>query len=452
MQLRDLQERQAKLADDIKKLADTAGEDGTTWSDETEAHWAALNTEYDQRKVQMDRQLRVETLQGDLSRLDEDAPLTVQARRDPDKDNFLRRQDPKHVTEEDRCVALQAWCLTQCGKRLSEKQQRAAERVGIDPRDVEFDVDLRSDPWNVRHEWQMRQRGEYRMDTTATSGGEYIPEGFVNSLEMSLLAFGGVRQVADVIRTTTGNDLPWPTTNDTGNAGQLLTEAGAVSVQDVTTAAVTFQAFKYSSDVVKISSELMTDSAFNLVAVLGNMLGERIARILNTQFTTGTGSSQPNGIVTASALGVTTALAAAITWDEIIDLEASVDPAYRNRGAGFNAGYMMHDGVALYVRKLKDGDGNYLWSRNATAGVPDTISGFPVTINQDMQATVATATKTIIFGAFGKYKIRDVAGVRLKRLVELYAANDQEGFVAFSRHDGDLLDSGTNPVNHMLQA
>lgn len=153
------------------------------------------------------------------------------------------------------------------------------------------------------------------------------------------------------------------------------------------------------------------------------------------------------GIVTAAALGKTAASATAIAADELFDLVHSVDPAYR-KGAGF----MFHDNVLLTIRKLKDGNGQYLWTAGLQAGEADRILGYGYTVNQHMASAVASTAKTVIFGQLSKYKIRDVRGLRLRRLVERYAESDQEGFVAFYRADGNLLDSGVAPVKYLQQA
>ena len=128
------------------------------------------------------------------------------------------------------------------------------------------------------------------------------------------------------------------------------------SEQDMTFGVMTLDAYKYTSKIVRVSVELLQDSAFNLGAELGSLLGERLGRIQNTHATTGTGSSQPNGVVTASALGKTAASATAITTDEIIDLFHSVDRAYRG-----NSSFMAADSTVAAIRKLKDGDSQYLW-------------------------------------------------------------------------------------------
>jgi HK97 family phage major capsid protein len=197
---------------------------------------------------------------------------------------------------------------------------------------------------------------------------------------------------------------------------------------------------------VLVPFELLEDNSYNLSSRLAQLLGTRLGRKSNAYWTTGTGSGQPNGIVTAASVGKTAAATGAVTWDEIMDLEHSVDPFYR---AG--AKFMFNDSVLNAVRLLKDGDSRYLFNPNVSTGRPDTVFGYPLVINQDM-ADMATTTKSILFGDLSKYTIRRVNGVRFKRFDELYAANDQVAFEAIIRIDGDLLDSGTDPVKVIQMA
>ena len=150
--------------------------------------------------------------------------------------------------------------------------------------------------------------------------------------------------------------------------------------------------------------------------------------------------------MTGAALGVTAAAASAITFDEIVDLEHQVDIAYR-----IGARFMLADSTVQVLRKLKDSEGRYLWQQSHVAGVPGLLFNYPYVVNNDM-ATITNSAKTVLFGQLSKYKIRDVAGIRLRRLTELYAANDQEGFVLFVRSDGNLLNAGGGPVKYLQQA
>ena len=287
---------------------------------------------------------------------------------------------------------------------------------------------------------------ESRAQTTVDAAGGYtIPEGFWPALTEAMLAFGGMRQAATVIRTATGNDLPFPTDNDTGNVGEIIAEGVTHNDQDVTFANVVLQAYKYSSKFIKISLELLQDSAFDLPSWAGRKIGERIGRIQNTHFTVGDGSAKPNGAVTASTLGKTAASATAVTYAELLDLKHSVDPAYRS-----SAVWMMKDSTLLALKKLVDGNSRPLWQAGMAVGQPDTIDGDRYIINQDMPAMTA-GLKSILYGNMASYYIRDVTGMTLIRLDERFAELGVVAFLGFMRADGDLINAGTNPVKHLIQ-
>jgi HK97 family phage major capsid protein len=359
-----------------------------------------------------------------------------------------RAESPQN-TPESRVMALQGWMLAQAELPIGDAQRQAMQACGVRPNQRFFDIGLRrTSEYNA-----FRREQRAGMSTTDALGGYTIPEGFVSNFETALLAFGGPRQVADVIRTASGNDLPWPTGNDTSNKGELLTEETTIGVTtNPTIGAKIFGAYKMSSKLIQVSPELLQDSAFDMASQIGAWLGERIGRIECDYYTTGTGSSQPTGILATSG-GATaatlstgnayTASASAITPDEIMDLIHAVDPAYRMGSA-----FMMKDSTVLALRKLKDGNGAYIWVPGLQAGQSDTLFGYPVVVNQSM-AAITNSAKAVVFGQFSKFKIRDVAEIRLRRLVERYADTDQEGFVAFHRTDSGLLDAGTHPVKYL---
>ena len=433
-ELRELAGSTSATINELRELNDTEGRE---WSGEDETAWQAANADYNQ----IERSIRAAEV---------DAKRFKPAPNDGPEHHIDPVFGPKRCTEEDRCVGLQSWMRTQSGLDITNDQREACQRVGVNPNSREFRI--RTRPMSPEPVWVGRsgntRESRYMSVGTNAEGGFTVPEGFQAELERTLLAFGGVRRVARILRTDSGNDMPLPTEDDTGNTGAILAENTTFGASvEATFAAVTFNAYKYSSTPVIVSQELLDDSAFNLAPVIAGQVGTRIGRITNTHFTTGDASSKPNGVVTASGLGVTTAGAAAITFDEVFDLYHSVDPAYRS-APGF--GWMMNDGILVYIRKLKDSNNNYLWSEGLTASEPNTLLGKPYTINQDMQATVATATKTMLVGDFSKYIIRDVADMRMYRLDERYRDLDQTAFVAFSRHDGDCINTGA--IKHMLQA
>jgi len=278
---------------------------------------------------------------------------------------------------------------------------------------------------------------------TGAAGGYTVPQGFYDNLEEAMKWFGGIRKSrATVLKTASGNALPMPSANDTANMGALLAENAAGSTADVSFGQVTLNAYKYTSNTVLVSLELMQDSAFDLETFLARELGNRIGRITNNHYTVGTGSSQPQGIVTGATLGTTgaTGQTTAVIFDDLVNLEHSVDPAYRQQ-----AQYMLHDTTLKAIKKLKDSYGRYIWLPGTTQNAPDSILGYEYVINNDMPVMAANA-KSIVFGDLSKFFVRDVMDVTLFRITEKYIESGQIGFVAFYRGDSKLMDAGTHPI------
>ena len=283
---------------------------------------------------------------------------------------------------------------------------------------------------------------------TDSLGGFLVPQDFSDELDIATLFTGEVERVAKKLNTAGGALLDYPTVNDTATDANLISEAAAVTVQDMTFANKQLSAYNYASQ-VRVSMQLLQDNAFDLNSFLAESMGERIARASNAALTTGTGSSQPQGIVTGSALGTTASGATAISESDILDLIYSIDPSYRNKPS---FGLMMHDNVASAIRALGFGSSNDfpVFVPSLEAGQPDRIMGVPVYINNDMQSSIATATKTIIAADFSKYVVRNAGGVQFVRLNERYMDELEIGFVAYARKDGAVLDS--RAVKHLLQA
>ncbi|WP_411906277.1 phage major capsid protein [Rhizobium mayense] len=290
---------------------------------------------------------------------------------------------------------------------------------------------------------------EMRAGPQATSpgadGGYLVPQGFMAELVKSLKAWGPMLDpgVTRFLNTAAGNTIPWPTMDDTSNTGALIAENAQVSLAEMAFGTKMLEAYKYTSGVVLVSSELLQDSALDVEAIIRDAMAERIGRIANLHLTTGDGSAKPHGIVAAAGAGATAASATAISFDDIIELYHSVDPAYR---ADPSCRFMFNDGTLKALRKLKDGEGEYIWQpANVSLGQPDTILNQPYSINQAM-ASIATGNKTVAFGAFNRYVVRRVNEFSIRRLVERYADYDQTGFIGFTRFDGELLDQAAVKV------
>lgn len=430
----------ANQADEIlKKVADEGRYDLT----------ADENRQFDAIHVDIDK------INAHLARLEkQEAATSGEGRRsEPPHVNESRESrivPPGRLSDIEKAEVMRSWLLA--GAATAErtpKMQEYAHRAGIslDNRNFQFKLPvhaLRSDSPADIAQWEKRAA----MGTTSGAVGLYtVPDAAMQALEVSMLAFGGMRQVATVLRTDSGAALPIPTSDDTSNKGAILSENTQASEVDITFGQIVLDSYKYSSKYVLVSVELLQDSAINVAEFIGRALGERIGRITNDHFTTGTGTGQPKGIVTAAGDStVTAASSSTYTYDELVDVLHAVDPAYRT-----NARWMFNDTTLKALKKIKvyqySGDtvGAPLWQPGLAMGVPDTILGHSYVINQSM-ASPATTQKTIVFGDLSKYLIRDVRDITLLRLDERFADYHQVAFLAFSRHDGDLLDAGTNPV------
>lgn len=275
---------------------------------------------------------------------------------------------------------------------------------------------------------------------TGAAGGYAVPPAFRDKFVEVRKAFGPMLQEAEVIETDTGANLPWPTNDDTGNMGAILAENTPVTEQDVTFGTASLDAYMYTSKLVRASLQFLQDSP-NGDTWLARKLGERVGRILNNHFTVGTGTSQPDGIVTSATVGVTGtgsfASTGGVTGDQLIDLTESLDPAY----ASGDLKFMLHQSVRRAARKLKDSQGQYLWQPALQQGVPSLIAGYPFVVNNDMP-TLAASSKSVLFGDIrAAYVIRIVKGLTVLRLVERYADFLQVGFLGFERADGTLQDA-----------
>ena len=285
--------------------------------------------------------------------------------------------------------------------------------------------------------------------TTGSEGGYTVPSAVASELIESLKAYGGVRAVADQLTTAQGNPLSYPSTDGTAEVGELLAENTQAAALDPSFGTVGLNVFKYSSKIIAVPIELLQDSSVDIEAFVRRRIIERIGRIENQHFTTGTGTGQPRGIVTGSSAGKvgTTGQTTTVIYDDLVDLLESVNEAYQ---LGGTCQFMFSQTVRGLLRKLKDTAGRPIWTpgyeAGITAGAPDLLLGKSVAINNDMPTPAANA-KSIIYGDFKKYIVRDAMAVSLMRFDDsAYASKGQVGFLAFIRSGGNLMD--TAAVKH----
>jgi HK97 family phage major capsid protein len=457
--LKELIEKRARLHEENVALINQAKKDGRdVLNADEEQEWQERDAALEAVSRQIDRLHKQDQIEKRLAEVED----RKAAPGDPMADAHHRTSATARLAiqrgQHDSEMALRAWFLAGTDKPLTEEHVGAAQRCGVDLRNKMLTFNLTRTPPRTPAEartWEVEARAQ---TITTTGGGYTIPDEMMRSLETALLWFGGMRQASTIIRTESGADLPIPTANDTAQTGAILDINTQVSNQDVTFGQLVLKAFKYSSKQVLVPVELMQDSAVNLPQMLGQMLGERIGRIQNTHFTTGAGTTLPFGIVVqaTSGLAPTGSVAAGFTYANIVDMEHSVDIAYRRQGAG----WMMNDAVVARFKKLVDSTGRPIWQPyfesgmnsqvgGGMAGAPGTLLGYPVVVNNDMTTATTNGSKAVLFGALQKYIIRDVVNVTLLRLDERYADYHQVAFLAFARSDGNLLDAGTHPVKYM---
>lgn len=428
-ELKDIRDRQNQLTQEARGYLDQITDD----TNEGEAR--ELEQKFDQHMAEVDsleeRAVRLEKL-GEAEKRQKSFDSGVDETRRPGSADEIRSEGKGEVDE-------------QPGPKMTEERafelavRFGAGALGNEARSLLRRADERDLPEEIRAQ----------SVGTDSAGGYTVPEGFQAEIVKSMAMWGPMLDpgVTRVLNTATGNPIPWPTVDDTSNVGALLAENTQEGEQDVTFGQKMLDAYKYSSDIVRVSLELLQDSAFDMDQLLAELFGERLGRISNTALTTGTGSSQPNGIMTASTTGVTAAAVSAITFDEVIELLHSVDPAYR---ASPRCAFMFNDSTLEALRKLKDGQGNYLWqAADGRSGEPASILGYPYVINQAV-ASLATGNRTMAFGDMNKYVVRRVREFTLLRLSERYADFYQVGYLAFNRVDGELMDAAA--VKHLVQA
>lgn len=271
---------------------------------------------------------------------------------------------------------------------------------------------------------------------TNTAGGHTVPTSFYGQLQAHLIENSAIRQTnVTVLTTDGGEDLQIPKTT-THPTAAIISEAATVTESDPVFGQVTLGAFKYGFS-TQISSELEQDTGVDLMAYLARAGGQALANGSGAHFVTGTGSSQPNGVVTAATVGVTgaTSTSGVFTADNLITLFYSVIAPYRR-----NATWMMSDDGVEKLRKLKDSNGQYLWQPGLTVAEEDRLLGRPIVVDTNV-ADTGTSNKSVVFGDLSQYYIRDVRGVRVERSVDFAFQNDLVTWRFLLRTDGDLIDT-----------
>lgn len=267
------------------------------------------------------------------------------------------------------------------------------------------------------------------MHTDSNKGITLVPTEFEKQLINELTNYSIMRTLATV--SASSNDKTIPMVNNRGTAS-WIDEEGTYPDSDDEFGSISMAAYKVGR-IVKVSEELLADSAFNLETYIRDSLAESLGEAEEAAFVNGDGEKKPTGFLKDAEVGLTAASGTAIVPDELLDLFYSLKRKYRAK-----AKFLANDSTILAIRKLKDSQGNYIWQPGLQAGQPDRLLNKPILTSEDMPE-IGIGANALAFGDFRKYSILDRVGIYIQKLVEIYAEKGQIGFKAYRRTEGKLL-------------
>ncbi len=291
-----------------------------------------------------------------------------------------------------------------------------------------------------------RKLFEQRAGIGGVSGGVLVPKTLAGAIEVALKSYGGMLEAGDLFFTSHGGDLTMPTVNDTTSRAIVVSEYTKSAQSAPRFGSETLKAYTYRTPIIPVSQELLQDSAFDVDALLAELLADSFGRGMNEDLTFGDGNNRPRGIVGCATASDATPPASAIRFDDLADLVQSVDSGYAKNGR-----FMFNHETFWALARLKDTNGRYLWQEEVRGSTPPTIFGKRYILNDDLPG-IGPGNASVLFGDFSKYKIRMVRGFRVVRLNELLAEYLAVGLFGFARMDGTLLDAGTHPIKKLVHA
>jgi HK97 family phage major capsid protein len=415
-ELRRKTEQHNKIYQRMQEIQALPEKEGRDWTAEERTNWDAANTD-------------INLVEADIERLQQSVKRARFAA-DLDKTDYSGQigvRDAGTVETPEQSAETRAQLHdVEYNKAFSTYMRGGLERLSVEQRQLMLS----------NHVDNAETRAQ--QTTSGSVGGYLIPPGYRQVIVETMKAYGGLLNHANVITTSTGNPLQWPTNDETGNVGAILAEGVTVTESAMTFGTRTLGAYMYTSRQVFASMQILQDSVFNLEQFVPKALGVRLGRIVASHLVSGSGSGQPLGIATAPTVGSTGTGVAAISYDNLIDLEHSLDPAYR---AG-DCRFLLADQTLATIRKIKDSMGRPIWLPVPTTGFPSTINGLPYTIDQGMAVPGASAF-SILFGDFqAGYIVRQVLDMQMVRFSERYMDALQIAFLAFMRLDARPDDPG----------
>ena len=370
---------------------------------------------------------KFDDLRKDIQQLDEkiataermEAIPAVEERHEADERHQTRGGYNGGLTRGD-CESAIAGFLTRGTNHQTARQRAAMERAGVNPHSNELVFKLNAE-----------QPTRRALEVATDSKGGYTVERYpINRLEKELLEYsGGLREVATIVRTPKGGDYPIPTLVDNDTAEDHL-EHELVSESEVTFDETVIGCGTVDSKLIKISLELLQDSALNMDVQLSGVLSDRIAKFVSRRHVLGV-SAPWDGLVKGAADSGVTFAGATPTYTELLTLDHGVPPAYRNSGS---VAYMMNDATLLQMRLIADDNGHPIWQPDMRVGSPDRLLGRRVIYCPDMP------DGQVIYGDFSKFIIREVQDIVVRRLDQVYLDSLAVGFLAYYRGGCKVVD------------
>lgn len=397
------------------------------------------------QQLREDRNKLAVNLRAFVDGFDDDYVWTDENNQSYDEQIVTIENLDKKIEREEKLIKI-------AGEKIA-KNKHKAERNGVSEDEQNDRDEKKNKAFNVwarngfsglseedREALMDRQRNPKNALGTAVGaeGGFIVSEEYASNTANALKEYGGIRSRATTIQTASGQTLNYPATDFTTEEGEIIGENDPASDEDTGFQNIPIDTYKYSSKVIVVPFELLDDSFVDLESHLGDVITSRLGRITERMYTTGTGVNQPFGIMTSAAVGRVSASNVTPSYDDILALEHSVDPAYRKMGAT----WQFNDQTLLAIKSLRDTQQRPLWLPDVAGVAPATFDGYGYDVNQSIDVPGANA-EPIAFGDFSKYIIRQVMQMAIFRFTDsAYVKNGQIAFLAWMREGGRFTDIG----------
>ncbi|MDR2309299.1 MAG: phage major capsid protein [Paucimonas sp.] len=403
MTLQQMKEAYNKLSAEMRSLHDNTPDDG--WNGEVRAKWEGMKTDLKalKEKIEREEELRAQD-QSFVENLDRDRPNNA----------------PQNEADTEQRSAWDNWV------------RGGMEGLNAEQRSMVL---------------QMRAQGT----NPSEAGGFTVPTTLQARVIESLVTYGGIASVCQLLQTDNGAPIAWATSNGGEEEGELIGENKAAGEKDVEFGIGTLGSHTISSKIIRVSEQLLQDSCIDMEAFLAGRIGKRVSRTRNRLIVQGTGAgetadtpAQPKGLEYSTPQGAMTAKATTFTWQEVNSLIHSIDPAYR---AATKFRLAFNDKTLQAMEEMVDANNRPLWLPGIDSDRPATILKHQYVIDQAI-ADIGAGKKFMYAGDFNELVLRAVRSLTLKRLVERYAEYGQVGFLAFVRFGLVLQD--TAAIKHLV--